>query len=833
MATRKTAIKREYTEEFKFREEIDFFPLSHSHPQVLPAQTAQLGLHKKGYVSSQQAQRNPNARAVDYCGERLCGSSEDVAVHLEDAHAPRYLVSWNEGVENRKTIQLFRDGELVWCPECIEKTSESMAKIAKHMMASHGCIKVAVRAVDAPQLPWPPRNAKDWDEWAVAAGRPTAADRLLSQQTQPNPNLQAAENVALQGRADDAPSPSQRREPEELSVEPMTPVNRSQQRLPATLSPEMRQFLSSPPSLSRPRLQPPRHYEQEHELPRISQRTLSQRQSQPHSSQQSLSRTSYTEDSERPRRSRKQISTGGSLSPRPRKAPLTPSRSPEISSPAKLSSPPEVSSPADGVSGEDVDMTTEPEPLLASNNALTSMRSKRTRSPSPLGGSNKRPKLDAPLPSFISRLRRSTRGIVDVFASPFKRLSVDFDTTPPTTPCPSSRQLPSLQPPQKNTAPPPPLREHNLTSQSKFEVDGSSIMSSHRLGDASHQLHRVLGSGARGTAPLVPFAMQGAPVFFSAANLQNADVPALQRVNMDELLTDFEQGRDRAVSQGAVSLGLPSAPRDLPIRETPLVPLETPALDQVSTTPVPDEISLSRNQPPASALLPLEQFAQTPNADGLGSPLPLVLASRRHITLPQPTNPVFAYNPNAVTLGVAKHIQAGTRAEMAHAIMLRKLRVLERLSNALEGHCAPCWAFTGIFSKKNHTPFTICSWSSGKESRAKSDSGYKALDPKFQESTACSDCWLPLVQRHSGNFYAPTIHPIPGQGECTHPDAFKQIAWCVLKTKNLCAKFMRENGYPFSPGITAEKYGEWLARPKDGMANIGHLACWLAEYHSR
>jgi hypothetical protein len=175
------------------------------------------------------------------------------------------------------------------------------------------------------------------------------------------------------------------------------------------------------------------------------------------------------------------------------------------------------------------------------------------------------------------------------------------------------------------------------------------------------------------------------------------------------------------------------------------------------------------------------------------------------------------------------HVVRGAMADN----LISKLQALADLSMRLKGHCAACWALHGRFNIANHLPFLTCSTGRSLPTDVNSPGydgpGFKA---KFEDYTACWGCWLPqlngTVNKH---LYTRTNHPVPGKGRCTHPFAFKEIAWVVFKTPDLWAKFLNSSNFPVPPHVTVEKYATWLTRQDKGMVNVGNVAYWLLRHY--
>jgi hypothetical protein len=167
---------------------------------------------------------------------------------------------------------------------------------------------------------------------------------------------------------------------------------------------------------------------------------------------------------------------------------------------------------------------------------------------------------------------------------------------------------------------------------------------------------------------------------------------------------------------------------------------------------------------------------------------------------------------------------------------VEKLRALAELSTKLQGKCATCWALCGKFVEKDHSLFSICG--SGRQPKVDlKRTQYESFKPKFDDFTACWTCWLPQLHRSvNRHLYDHTTHGIPiSPKACTHPYAFKEIAWVVFQALDLRNAFLRDSQvdgqFPYTPQATVAEYCQYLTRDKEGMVNVGHVAYWLFQHY--
>ncbi|KAJ7830767.1 hypothetical protein B0H13DRAFT_2371827 [Mycena leptocephala] len=377
---------------------------------------------------------------------------------------------------------------------------------------------------------------------------------------------------------------------------------------------------------------------------------------------------------------------------------------------------------------------------------------------------------------------------------------------------------------------------HSLrTARTHYGIDGTKTMTSDRLleyRDASLDVHQALGLGPAGKMPLIPLRLRSGARFLPVSNPQPPALPSTQGFSMEQLSTVFaaalrehevrmekkmEETCIRAYSKAYVSMGQhrishhsPPAP---PPAELAQMPVPAQAQGQPLASPFRSDAPSRREPRSASAQ---NRYAPYSNP----SDIPPASSARA------------APGPHVSPTGFAINLQADVRGAMADNLV-SKLQALADLSTRLKGHCAACWALHGRFNIANHLPFLTCSTGRSLPTDVNSPGydgpGFKA---KFEDYTACWGCWLPqlngTVNKH---LYTRTNHPVPGKGRCTHPFAFKEIAWVVFKTPDLWAKFLNSSNFPVPPHVTVEKYATWLTRQDKGMVNVGNVAYWLLRHY--
>ncbi|KAJ7609547.1 hypothetical protein FB45DRAFT_1038979 [Roridomyces roridus] len=216
--------------------------------------------------------------------------------------------------------------------------------------------------------------------------------------------------------------------------------------------------------------------------------------------------------------------------------------------------------------------------------------------------------------------------------------------------------------------------------------------------------------------------------------------------------------------------------------------------------------------------------------------LPPQVASTSLAVPARPQGRAVTYNP-AVPSGEDDIVIQALLREAEHEAFVKKLRKIAAISKLLAGCCGACWLLTGALNTCDHGLFRACQLGRRQPTNATADDEFRAWKIDFEEHRSCYNCYMPQVTTslNQQNIYNSlyTTHPIPGRGQCTHPQLFKILAWTVFKTPNIWKKFRRDFGerYPANPSSSTE-YAKWLATETDGLVNMGHLAAWVQDYRT-